>query len=189
PDAGSRLALVLVVGEEVQLVPHERPAEGRAVLLVVDRLDGVEDRILRIEAAVAKIAAEETRELIRPRLGDHVDLRLRRTALRRVEPVREVLELGNRILAVPRLAAGPELRGHLLAVHVVLELPRLAVITVRQRSLRVLSATGVGALPASRCQHREVDPVAALHGQLRDLAGIDVAPQRRRRLLDETGPT
>ena len=188
PDAGPRLLLVFIVGEEVQLVPQHGAADGRAVLLVVDRFHlpvGADGAIWRIEQAVAKVASEQPRELIGPRLGDHIDLHGRRPALRRVEPVRDELEFGNRILAVPRLAAGPELRRHLLAIHVVMELSRLAVIAVRQRSFRVFSTSGVGNLPAPRCQQREVDPVPPVHRQLRHLPRIDVAAERRRRRLDE----
>src|SRR4026207_1341691 len=59
PDAGSRFALVFVVDEEMQLVLHDRTAKGSAVLLVVNWLDNVQDWILRVEAAVAKITSKQ----------------------------------------------------------------------------------------------------------------------------------
>ena len=108
PDAGPRLALVLVVHEVVQLVSDERTTERRAELLIVDGLDSIQHRVVGVEFAVAEVTAEGTREAIATRLRDGVDLHAGRPALGCVEPVRDELKLRDRILAVPRLTAGPD---------------------------------------------------------------------------------
>ena len=115
----------------MHLVLHQRTAEHRAELLVVDRLDAVQHRILGVEAAVAEIASEQTRHLVGAGFRDGVHLHAGRPAHRRVEPVRDELEFRNRIGAVLRLAAGPDVGRHLLPVDIELKLPCLAIISVR----------------------------------------------------------
>ena len=62
PDARARLALVLEVPEEVQLVAQDRTAERERDLLVVDRHHAVQHRVLRVEPAVAEVAADRAGE-------------------------------------------------------------------------------------------------------------------------------
>ena len=183
-DEGPRLALVFEVAEVVQFVLHERTAEHGAELLVVDRLDTVQHRIRRVEAAVAEIASHQARHRVGARFGDRVHLHSRRTPHRRVEPVRDELELRDRILAVLRLTADPDVGRHLLAVDVELKVARLAAVSVGQRRLRC-NASGAGIRPTARRQERERNPVAPVHRQLLHLTRIDVAAEARRRGVEE----
>ena len=177
PDGRQRLVLVFVVGEVVKLVLHNRAARGAADLLVRVGHDLVQHRIGRVPVAVPEVADEGTRKRVGARLGDGVHLHARRAALRGVEPVRDELELRDRVVAVPGLVAGAQVRGHLQAVDVDLELPDVHSVLHGQRALRV------GPVPGR--QQRERHPVAALGRQLRHLARVDAGSQTRGGRLDE----
>ena len=161
--------LVLVVREVVQLVQDDRPADSAAVLLVLVRDLRVEHRIVGIPAAVAEIADEGAGERVGARLGDRVHLHAGGAPLRCVEPVRDELKLPNRILAVPGLVAGAEVRRDLQTVDVELELAHVHAILHRQRTL------GVRAI--ARRQQRQRHPVAPRGRQVLHLPRIDVAGQ------------
>src|SRR5688500_8658277 len=100
-----------------------------------------------------------------------------RTTLSGIEPVGDEFELCNRIAAETRLAeARPrDAIGDLLAVHVDLE--RGLGARYWRLAARVRSAT--------RCQQRQVEPVASVERQLLHLALIDVGRRRRGRNVDE----
>ncbi len=181
PDARLRLALVVEVREEVQPVPADRAAERERELLVVDRHDPAEHRVRRVEAGVAEVAAHRSRVPVRPRPGDRDHLHRRRAAHRRVEAVRDVLKLADRLLAVTRLVAEPHLGGHLLAVEAELVLAHVA----RRAAVGDRRVRRVRRHAAARRQHRERHPVAPLHRQLLHLLRIDVAAELRRRDVDE----
>jgi hypothetical protein len=165
----------------MQPVLADWPAEREGELLVVDRHHPVQHRVGRIEAAVAEVAAHRAREPVRSRLGHRNHLHGRRSPHRRVEAVRDVLELANRFLAVPRLVAEAHFRGDLLTVEAELILPHVArgaaIGDRRVRRIRGHSAAGR--------EHRERHPVAALHGQLLHLLRVDVAAKLRRRDVDQ----
>src|SRR5262245_51757355 len=111
-----------VVAEIMQLVQYEWTADGPAVLLVLVRQLLVQDRIVRGPSAVAEVADEGAVQLVRARFGDGIDLHTRGTALCRVEPVRDELELRDCVVAVARLVAGAEVRRHLQTIDIQLEL-------------------------------------------------------------------
>ena len=166
----------------MQLVLRDRTADRRAVLLIVDRHDPAQHGIARVETAVAEVAPEQPGQSVGSRFGDGIHLDAGRSALGRVEPVREVLELRDGILAVPGLISGPELGRDLLAVQIELELPGLTVVPVRQ------GCRGIGrGRAASRRQQRERHPVSPGHRQLLDLLRIDVAAQAGSSGVDERG--
>ena len=177
PDRGQRLALVFIVAEEMQLVLDDRAAQRAADLLILVGQDAFQHRVGRVPRAVAEVADERTAQQVRSRFRDDVHLHARGASLRRVEAVRDELELRDRIVAVPRLIARTEICSDLLAVDVQLELAHVDSILNRQRSLRVG--------PVSRREQRERHPVASLRRQLLHLALIDVAAQARRRRFDE----
>ena len=62
PDAHAWLALVFEMPEEVQLVAQDRSTEREGDLLVVDRHDAIQYRVLRVELAVAEVATDRARE-------------------------------------------------------------------------------------------------------------------------------
>jgi len=156
------------VAEEVEPIPHDRAARGHTELLVLEGHDLIEDVILRTPVRVAEVAGKRPREHVGARLGDGIHLRGGRPALGRVEPVRDELEFGDLIPAVPRLAAHARGVHHHLAVEVegvvdvVLSVDRDGVAADRRR-------------PVPRRQQRERHPVAALYRELRQLPRIDVA--------------
>ena len=177
PDGRQRLVLVFIIGEEVELVLQDRPAVRPADLLIRVGQDALQHRIWRVELAVPKAAHERSRKQVGSRLCNGVHLHARRSALGRVEPVRDELEFRDRIVAVPGLIAGAQVRRHLLTVDVELELPDVDSILYGKGAL------GVGPVP--RRQQGERHPVATLRRQLRHLPRIDVAAQTRRANLDE----
>ena len=148
-----------------------------ADLLIRVGQDAVQHIIWRIELAVPKAAHERSRKQVGPRLGDRVHLHARGSALGRVEPVRDELEFGDRIVAVPRLVAGADIRRDLLAVDVELKLADIDPVLHGKCALRV------GPVPGR--EQRERQEVAALRRQLLHLPLIDVAAQTRCRGLDE----
>ena len=179
PDARLRLALVLVVGEVVQLVLDDRAAERRAELLVRrSARRGCSTGFSALNSAVAEVAAERARTA-----GCVPDLVIAFTCT----PVDRPCVASNRFemnwnSAIESwLNRGwppvPMFGRHLLAVDVELELARLAAVAVRQRRGRRWSSVVrlPGASSASAIQLRPV------HRQLLHLPRIDVAAQARRR--------
>jgi hypothetical protein len=67
-----RLALVLVVAEEVHAVLDDRTAEHRADLLVRIRKHDVLHLVGRVQFVVPEIARDAAREVVGARLGDRV---------------------------------------------------------------------------------------------------------------------
>src|SRR5262249_23672822 len=130
PDRRQRLVLVVKVSEDVKLVLPDGTTEGPRVLLIRVRQHPVKDRIRPGPLAVAEVADEGPRGRVRSGFRHGVHLHTGGPALRRVEAVRDELEFRNCVLAVARLIADAELRGHLLAVNVQLELPDVAGMTV-----------------------------------------------------------
>ena len=110
-------------------------------------------------------------------IGVHLDAH--RSALRGVEPVRDELELRDRVAAVARIGA-VELHvvGDLLPVDV--QLKCAAAVAEHRRF-----TDGVG--PRARRQHRQVQPVAAVDRQVLHLARIDVARERRADVVSRSG--
>src|SRR4030095_12277888 len=90
------------------------------------------------------------------------------------EPVRQELKLRDGVLAESRLPAGPDIGRDLLTVHVQLELPGLAAVSVWQRRRRV----DCERLAPGRKQG-EPYPIAPVHREFLDLARIDVAAEAR----------
>ena len=174
-----RLALVLVVREEMQPVAHDGSAKCRCVLLVLDGRHAMEDWIGRVEPIVAEIAPERPGVAVGARLGDQVDLEARGTALRRIESIGDELEFRDHLLAERRLAAAAHRVLKLLAVNVGLKLPNpvgVPRIDSRDRVAR-------GAAPGRQQQQRA--PVAPLEGHLLHLLLIDIAAEDRRRDIQE----
>ena len=126
-----------IEAEIVQFVLDDRAADRHRVLLILVRHHDADRRILRVELAVAEVAAERAGQLIRAGLRHHVDLHALRPALRRVEPVGDELELRDHLLAERRLAAAAKTVGDLHAVEVRLVLADLAAVSVRQWRVRV----------------------------------------------------
>src|SRR5215510_4577900 len=137
PDAGPRLTLVLEVAEVVQFVSDDGTADRCAVLLNADGDDAICDRIVGVEAASQEIAAEDTRQLVGPRLGNRIHLDAGGAPLCGVELVRDELELRDRVLAESRLPAGAELGANLLTVEIELEFSLLSAVPIRKRRGRV----------------------------------------------------
>ena len=100
-------------------------------------------------------------------LGHGVDHHAHRSALRRIEPVGDEFELGDRVAAVPRLA---EVAPAMLLVtcwpSMLIWNPTCA------RGIGDLAA-GIGSVP--RREQCQVEPVAAVEGKFLDLALVDVA--------------
>lgn len=166
------LTLVLEVREVMEPVPQDRPAVGRAELLVGVRQHAILDRVGGVEPVVAEESRHRSRTDVGPRLGDRVHLHAGRAPLPRVEAIGDDLELGDRVLAEAWLAEARrnQLR-HLLPVDVQLE--------ARARGLRhkVLLAPGR--------EEREVHPVAAVEWQVLDLLRAHRAAQVRLGHVDQ----
>ena len=111
PHTRSRLSLQLKVPKEMKFVSQNGPTEGKRELLIVDRDDAIENRVLRVERAVPEIAPDRAGEGVGARPRDRPDLHARRTTLCRVEPVRDELELRDGVLTVSRLRPVPELEA------------------------------------------------------------------------------
>src|SRR5688572_2885628 len=131
PDAHPRFTLILEMPEEVQPVAQDRPAGRERDLLVIDRHHTVEHRVLGVESARAEVAAYRTGEGVGARTRDGAHLHARRTAQRGVEPVGDVLEFRDCVLAVARLPPEPALGGDLLPVEGQLELALFADVAIR----------------------------------------------------------
>src|SRR4029078_12232619 len=74
PDRGQRLALVFVVGKEVQAVLQDRTAERPADLLVRVGQHLLQHRIRGVELAVAEVADQRSGKHVGPRFRDRIDL-------------------------------------------------------------------------------------------------------------------
>src|SRR6185503_17021788 len=175
-DEHLRLALVLVVGEEMDAVLDDRPAERRADLLVLVRQHHVLHLVGGVQLRVAEIAADAAREGVGARLRDGVGDHPGRAPLRRVEAVRDHLELRDRVARETRLvvADADVVVGDLLAVDVDLRIP----LAQQRHAARLI-------LPAARGEHRQVHPVPAVDRQLLHLLRVDVARQHRALRVDE----
>ena len=172
----ARLALDLVVGEEVRAVAEERAAERPAHLLIRVGDDPVLDVIGGVQAIVPEESRHRAGEGVGARLGDGVGHHPGGAALRGVEAVRDQHELRDRVHAVTGLVligARNEVRD-LLAVDVDL---RVALARLRDVALLVL--------PAARREDREIHPVAAVDRQLLHLPPVDVAAEGRAHGVDE----
>ena len=161
----------------MQFVQHEGTAERAAELLVRVRQHATKHRVLRVPGAVAEVAEKRSVRSVGARLGYDVHLHARRPTLRRVEPVRDELELLDRVAAVPRLVPGAEIRRHLHPVDVQLEFTHVAAVLDGRGTLRVGAVAGG--------EQRQRHPVAAGHRQLLHLVGVDVPPEARRQHVDE----
>ncbi len=174
-DDGARLVFAFVAEEVVQLVAHDRSADGGADLLVRIRQHAVGDEVLAVHLVVAEVTVDAAVDVVGPRARDGLHLDAQRSALGDVEEVRDHLELGNRLAAEARLAeaAARHLLRDLLPVEVQLELP-------------VADRVGVDGIGGDALDlHRQLHPVAALQRQLLHLAAVDVAGDLRRADVDE----
>lgn len=167
--------LVLVAREEVDLVVHDRAAQVGSQLLFLERRDLVGEEVPGVEAIVAQETEGGALEGVRARLRDGVDHDPRDAAVLDIEAVREHLELGDVLLAVPLVGAAAALAADIHAVHLVLR----HVAAGRAR----LDLPGVA--PRPRDQRDEVQPVAAVQGQVLDLGGLDPARESGLGGLDE----
>ena len=153
----------------MNLVLADRAAKRRAELLVRIGQHAIDDEVFRVPPVASKVARGRAGEEIGSRLRHRIDLHAGRAPLARVEPVGDEFELRDRIAAVVGLAeAGRRNRGrHLMTVDVQLR--------SADRCLRhqVIARHRIDA--AACRQHREVQPVAAVDRQLRQLPRIDVA--------------
>jgi hypothetical protein len=99
----------LDAGEEVELVAHDRPADGAAPLLLAGlrflRVVDLGEVVLRGDRAAREEIEGGAHDLVGARLRDRVDHRARRAAELRVELVREHLDFLNRLVGGARLAA------------------------------------------------------------------------------------
>jgi hypothetical protein len=172
-----RLALVLVVEEQVDAIAPDRAAIRRAQLLVRVREHPILDEVGGVEGVVPEVPRERAGRRVRARLGDGVDDHPHRAALRRIEPVGDELELRDRVAAETRLA---EVRSgdavlDLLPFHVDLEGERPA----RNRRLAAVVRA------VARRQQRQVEPVASVERQLLHLPRVDIRADGRRRHVEE----
>ena len=147
-------------------IAPDRAAERHTQLLIRVRKHALLNEIGGVETFVPEVPGEAAGKGVGTGLGDGVDLQPVRPPLRRVEPIGDELELGNRVAAEAGLAKPPP-RGlrHLLAVDVDL------VGSVRA------GVFGDGVDPAARRQHRQVHPVTPVHRQIRHLPRVDVRAQ------------
>ena len=184
-DGDARLSFVLEISVEVNLVSPEWAADRETVLLVLVIEHFADDMVRRIEFVVAEIARCHPREAVGSGLGDGVHLETRRAALRRIEPARLVLELGNRIAAEARMRrlrrAGQE-NADLLPVDIELVVTSASA-AAGPHAAGLVAIDLVGAVP--RGEHHECDPFPALDGQRFELAWIDVAAQTRVREVQQ----
>ncbi len=77
PDRGQGLALVFIVGEEVERVLHDRAAVRPADLLIRVGHDHAQHGIFRVEGAVPEVANKRSGKHVGTRLGDRVHLHAR----------------------------------------------------------------------------------------------------------------
>src|ERR1044071_8956397 len=98
-----RLALVLVIAEEMDPVFADGTAERRAELLIRVRQHTIDNEVAGVEPVAPKISRRRSRERVRSRFRDRVDLDACRATLARVDAIRHELELGDRITGVTRL--------------------------------------------------------------------------------------
>src|SRR5262249_54828061 len=93
-----RLPRVSIAAKEVCLVLFDRPAKGRAQLLIRKRQNFNGDKIRGVELFAGEIAAKRAGVDIRSPLGDGIPDHAGGTALAGVKPVLDDLKLADRVL-------------------------------------------------------------------------------------------
>src|SRR5262245_249997 len=100
---GLWLPLESIAAEEMDPIPDDRTAESPARLLIRIGQYALSDEVLGVELVAAEVATDGTEQRVRSRLGDGIHEHAGRTPLGGVEPVRDHLELRDRIPAESRL--------------------------------------------------------------------------------------
>ena len=155
---GPRLPLVFVTAEEMHAILDDRPAQRSAQLLVRIRQNALADKVRGVELVITEIAGERAAESVRSRLGDGINEHAGRAPLAGIKPVRDYLELSDRVAAVARLlrvGRGVVVYRHVLTVHLGLRI-----------TLPILHEPDRFIPAGSWRQQAQVHPVPAVERQL-----------------------
>ena len=100
PYAQARLPLVFEVPEEMQPIAKDRAASGKRDLLVVDWHHSIQCGFFALNRLSRKLPRTEPDSMFVPRSCNRANLHAGRATECRIKSVRDVLELGDRVLAV-----------------------------------------------------------------------------------------